>query len=315
MQIKLSVIIPVYNAERCLRACLDSVLGQSLREIEVLCVDDGSTDASAAILTEYAARDERLRILTRQNGGAGIARNTGLEQAAGDHVFFLDADDLVLDGALESLYNMARDKRLDVLRCRALDLDNQSGRISRGVHNALRRVPPLLFGRVFCYPEHFWLFPKVNVAPWGGLFRRAFLLEQGIRFHDLVCVNDRSFFWETVLKARRVAFCKTDVIQYRMNMSGSLVGLRLRNFDCHFASYALVSALCDNLPIRYRRSILNGELLDLASWYAAAMGTGLREDVRGMTAAFLERMDKSPWDDNIETTKWYRRIKAAEGKT
>lgn len=95
---KISVVIPVYDAARWLRYCLDSVLGQSLQDIEVICVDDGSTDGSAAILAEYAEKDGRMRVLAQENSGQGVARNRGLEIAQGEFVAFLDSDDLYPDG-------------------------------------------------------------------------------------------------------------------------------------------------------------------------------------------------------------------------
>ena len=92
--VQVSIIIPVYNAASWLGACLDSVLGQTLRNIEVICVDDGSTDGSAGILEACAARDPRVRVLRQpENAGQGAARNRGLEESVGEYAYFMDADD------------------------------------------------------------------------------------------------------------------------------------------------------------------------------------------------------------------------------
>ncbi|MGF0069697.1 glycosyltransferase family 2 protein [Candidatus Spyradosoma sp. SGI.093] len=110
-----SVIVPVYNAEKYLRECLDSVIDQSLREIEIICVDDGSTDASPAVLAEYAARDSRVRVITQENAGVGPARNAGIRAARGEFVAFIDPDDLLPDeSAYEALYLWAKEKRVRV---------------------------------------------------------------------------------------------------------------------------------------------------------------------------------------------------------
>ena len=311
-EIKVSVVIPVYNAAPFLRECLDSVINQSLREIEVLCIDDGSSDGSPEILEEYAEKDGRVKVLRQENSGAGSARNNGLEHAAGEYVLFLDGDDSLLDGSLEKLWNEAHRLRLDVLRCRALDYDNKSGVISHGVHNDLRRVPPFMFHVPLRFPAAAWLFPKVNAAPWGGICRRGFLTENAIRFNHLVCVNDRSFFWETVLKATRIAFTDVRLVRYRMNLSTSLIGGRLKHFECHFRSYELVEAMCRDLPDRCRRIILDGELLDLVNWLEQGMKTPLAEDLLARTSAFLDTIDKSPWGGNTERTRWHRRISACK---
>lgn len=100
---KFSIIIPVYNVEQYLRDCFDSVLNQTFYDWEAICVNDGSTDGSAAILEEYAVRDKRFKIVTQSNGGLSAARNTGMEVAEGDYIVFLDSDDWLELGALETL--------------------------------------------------------------------------------------------------------------------------------------------------------------------------------------------------------------------
>ena len=96
-----SIIIPVYNVERYLRKCLDSICGQTHRNLEILCVNDGSTDGSAAILEEYAARDKRIKIFSQKNAGQGAARNLALNHATGEWVTGVDADDFLAIDAIE----------------------------------------------------------------------------------------------------------------------------------------------------------------------------------------------------------------------
>lgn len=100
---KFSIIIPIYNVEQYLRDCLDSVLNQTFSDWEAICVNDGSTDGSAAILEEYVVRDKRFKIVTQSNGGLSAARNTGMEVAEGDYIVFLDSDDWLELGALETM--------------------------------------------------------------------------------------------------------------------------------------------------------------------------------------------------------------------
>ena len=95
MKKKISVIIPVYNVEKYIRECLDSVLEQSLKDIEIICVNDGSTDSSRNILLEYRKKDSRVIVLDKQNGGLSSARNSGIDIAQGKYVLFLDSDDLL----------------------------------------------------------------------------------------------------------------------------------------------------------------------------------------------------------------------------
>ena len=117
MMPRCSVIIPTYNAARHLRACLDSVLGQTLVDIEAVCVDDGSTDESSAVLGEYAAADSRLRVLRQENKGQAAARGRGLQAAAGEWIAYCDADDWVDRNALEEMMGTAERESADCVCC------------------------------------------------------------------------------------------------------------------------------------------------------------------------------------------------------
>ena len=110
---KVSVIIPVYNVERYLGECLDSILGQTLRDIEVLCVDDGSTDSSPRILADYAMRDSRVKVLSQPNAGAFRAREKGISESSGEFIYFMDADDLLAREAFAELVEFADRESLD----------------------------------------------------------------------------------------------------------------------------------------------------------------------------------------------------------
>lgn len=113
--VKISVVIPVYNVEKYLRDCLNSVINQTIKEIEIICVDDGSTDGSSKILLEYADIDERISILKQENLGLSMARNMGVKAAVGKYIYFLDSDDMIHCDALEILYNLSEEKNLEVV--------------------------------------------------------------------------------------------------------------------------------------------------------------------------------------------------------
>ena len=112
---KVSVIIPVYNVEQYLRECLDSVVNQTLKEIEIICVDDGSTDNSLEILKEYAKKDKRITVIVQKNLHAGVARNAGLTVAKGEYIHFLDSDDWLDKNTYEDLYNLIKSKNVSLV--------------------------------------------------------------------------------------------------------------------------------------------------------------------------------------------------------
>ena len=124
---KISVIVPVYNQEKHIGRCLDSILGQSLEDIEVILVDDGSTDSTPEILRSYQQKDPRITILQQQNLYAGVARNNGLAAAQGDYAIFWDSDDYFAEDALESLYREIIETDADICVGNATKEDVQTG--------------------------------------------------------------------------------------------------------------------------------------------------------------------------------------------
>lgn len=118
-EIKVSVIVPVYNTEPYLEQCIESILGQTLREMEVICVDDGSSDRSVEILKEKSRLDQRLRILTQKNSGGGAARNLGMKHAKGKYLVFLDSDDFFLPEMLEEMSARCEETGAQICVCKA----------------------------------------------------------------------------------------------------------------------------------------------------------------------------------------------------
>lgn len=114
-EVKISIIIPVYNVEKYLHECLDSIINQTFTDIEIICVDDGSTDKSSEILEEYEQKDKRFTVISQPNKGVSAARNRGMQQAKGKYIMFVDSDDYIASNACELIYNSAEEKRCDIL--------------------------------------------------------------------------------------------------------------------------------------------------------------------------------------------------------
>ena len=180
-EIKVSVIMPVYNAENYLRTALDSVIDQTLREIEIICIDDGSTDKSLEIIKEYQKNDSRIRIVTENNAGPGAARNKGIVRARGKYIAFLDADDFYELTLLSELYSFSEEEGLDIA---VADYD---------IYNSKKaRFSPAMdsdYGTIFAanpvtskseYPDY--ILQATTGYVWNKLFRREFLTEKGLSF-------------------------------------------------------------------------------------------------------------------------------------
>ena len=267
MSAELSIIIPVYNAGQYIGECLDSLIRQSLKSIEIICVDDGSTDSSRQIIEEYIAKDPRIKLYCQKNQHAGIARNTGLSHAEGEYVHFLDADDYVLDYAYESVLQEIRKHQADCIKFCAIAYDET---LKESVHNDMYKMAELSphdFNRILGKEEGSKIF-RLCVTPWTGIYRRAFLEENEIRFNNLYCVNDRSFFAHVIAAADRVVAVRDRVVVHRVNMAGSLIGGRAAHFDCQLESIRLIektllSLKADRIVFE---TIMDNEFRDLLYW-------------------------------------------------
>ena len=198
--VQISVIIPVYNAELYLEKCIESVLGQTFDALEVICVDDGSSDASVEILRKFQNKDERLIVLQQKNRGAGAARNNGLRRAKGKFIHVLDADDWVDTAAYEKLYKVMTDSRADVGVFMYTRYDNRTG-AERKV-----RLFELEEGKteITTFSRKYWHFCNTSVVPWNKIYNAEFLRSVGARFDEIVCANDRAFYFQTITAANYI---------------------------------------------------------------------------------------------------------------
>ena len=217
---KVSVIIPVHNVEKYLGECLDSITGQTLRDIEIICVDDGSTDGSSGILSEYAARDGRLKVFRQAPSGAGAARNRGLAEARGEYLFFCDSDDWIDRDALGAMHASAAGANADIAMTGIRYFDEESGCVFRtwkvggGMQLPRRPFSPSDMGRD--------LFPALRPQMGGKLFRREFIESLGVVFQEQPRVNDLAFVAIAIAMAGVVVADGMARYHYRKNHGGNL---------------------------------------------------------------------------------------------
>ena len=212
-----SVIVPVYNVEEYLPRCLESLLGQTLSNMEILCVDDASLDHSAAVVREYTQRDNRVRLLQQEHKGVSAARNLGMDHAQGEFVAFVDADDWVESTMLETLVSRGED--WDVAVCSAQVHYEDGGR-----REPLERALTVENGQ-WNGEDSSWNCLKRNGSwpfVWNKLYRRALLMENNIRFSpELALGEDGAFLvllWQYV---KKVAYVEEKLYHYRYQRKAS----------------------------------------------------------------------------------------------
>ena len=210
-----SIIIPVYNTEKYLREALDTVLAQTMTEIEVLCVDDGSTDSSLKILHEYAAKDPRVTVFTQDHQFAGAARNLGIKHAAGKYLLFLDSDDIFPQDLAAKSFARAEETSADICVFGGELYFEDTGE-RRSCPNLCRPdlSPKEVFSAADC-PDA--LFSITSPGPCNKLFRREFITAEGIEFQNTRSCNDVAFVFTAFACAKRITLLDEPLFTYRQH--------------------------------------------------------------------------------------------------
>lgn len=210
----ISIIIPVYNTARYLRECLDSAINQTYRNLEIICVDDGSTDSSPDILKKYAAKDSRIRIVCKKNGGAASARNAGINVADGEYVFFLDSDDYLAVNAMEKFYNRAAAGKLDLVICSAKVLYGFSSDTRKYQYRISSDYPKVMTG----HEAYVKMFPRKEVQTLPGIYfiRHGFLKDIDLSFYEGMINEDLPFYFQLFMSAKRLGTISEELFYYRV---------------------------------------------------------------------------------------------------
>ncbi len=284
---QLSVVIPFYQVEKYIGACLDALAALPAEESEILLVDDCGRDGSAAIAAAYCAAHPNARVIRRaQNGGLSAARNTGLDAARGEYVYFLDSDDVLRAEALWRLTQAAREKRLDVAKARFCFLNDETGELTDGA--AIRPTDVLEGGALLAAQCQSGTYEPMV---WQCVYRRAFLLENGLRMAEGLLFEDELFQAPALIRAKRAAAFDAVILEYRQR-PGSIMASFARSAKwC--ASYAQVCARLDALARTLPSGAARAALQKRVGQIALSVGKNisayrLPPTVAGEAMAFLK---------------------------
>ena len=223
MSPKVSIIIPVYNVEKYLEECMESVVSQTLRDIEIICINDGATDRSPEILRKYAARDSRISLIDKVNEGYGIGMNIGIDHASGEFIGIVEPDDFVPPDMFEGLYRVAADNCLDFVKADFFRFKTgPDGRYEKTLIKLSQ--DPGDYHKVFdpsSDPDTL----RFVMNTWCGIYRRSFLLENHIRHNTTpgASFQDTGFWIQTFIYAHRAMLIDTPYYMNRRDNPGSSV--------------------------------------------------------------------------------------------
>lgn len=224
----ISIIIPIYNVERYLEQCLDSVINQSYKNLEIICVNDFSTDNSLSILNKYAGKDSRIKIVENSNNiGPGLSRNAGIKIATGDYVHCLDPDDWMELNAYQKIAEFIHNiGDIDAIRFSYNSYNEQNGQLEKSTISPQK----FFYQKINIYntPEclRFW-----NVNTWTKVFKRKFILENNLFYNDYRCAEDVSYSIQSAMKINSMYFIEDCLLYYRVARKDSLSGKRLYYID------------------------------------------------------------------------------------
>lgn len=250
-KVKVSIVIPIYNVERYLRQCLDSVVNQTLKEIEIICVDDGSTDSSPEIIAEYASKDPRIKVITKPNSGYGNSMNRGFDAACGEYIGIVESDDYAELNMFECLYKVASENKLDVVKSSYYFYYSQP----KERNEKQEIVSHVMCNKTFCpttdFKSKMEMVEFFNIKPtiWSAIYRRDFIREKGIRFHETpgASYQDASFNFKVWCSAERVQLLRDAFLHYRQDNENSSVNSKGKVF-CICDEYEEMQHFLDEHP-------------------------------------------------------------------
>lgn len=209
-----SIITPVYNSEKFLKNCIDSVLSQSFEDFELICINDGSTDGSKQILEDWAKKDSRLKIFSKINEGQGVARNFALQKAAGEHVLYLDSDDWLEPDALLLLKNKILKDESDIIF-----FNNYRYSEETGIKNENRYIDTFYLRykeAPFCPMSAFDVLFYTNGLPFK-VYKREFLVKNDIKYSPERFIEDSQFYIKAMLCAKKISCLNEYIVNYRVH--------------------------------------------------------------------------------------------------
>ncbi len=211
---KVSVIVPVYNVENYLSSCLESILSQSLMDMEIICVDDGSTDNSGRILDQYALRDNRIKVIHRLNAGYGASMNVGLSAASGEYIGIVESDDRIKPEMYQTLYAAAVQDDLDLVKSDVMYWIEGIDYVKEIHYQWLDDY----YERVLSDADRN-LFFDFFMNIWTGIYKRSFLEEKKIRFHESpgASYQDNGFWMQTLLYCKKAKWINGAFYLYRQD--------------------------------------------------------------------------------------------------
>ena len=256
--IKFSIILPVYNVSDCLEKCLDSLLEQTCKDFEIICVNDGSTDNSLEILERYKDKFDNYQIITTENQGLAQARNTGFPHAKGKYICYIDSDDFIVPEFFEEIFAKTSASP-DIIIFGAKTYYSKSGKLRQGQYSSKNFKKEFDINKLYSF----------HPICWNKVYRRDFLIKNNISFIDTRMAEDQPFFIQVILAAKKIVILKKDLYIYRKQRGTSLTGAKKKSDFAPIKNFYYIEEIINKFDVRkdLKQKIISRNLLKAVSRY------------------------------------------------
>lgn len=269
--VKVSVIVPVYNGEKYLTQCLDSIINQTLEDIEIICINDGSEDNSLSILERYASMDNRIKIISTENRGLGAARNSGLELATGEYVAFVDADDWIDKETYEQLYSKSASSDLDLNIFQLINyMENNDNLVETDLYNHKCFINHNISEKsIFNHEDTKEYLFEIPVCAVSKLYKKEFLDKNTLHFPEGFLFEDNSFFYNAYFKAEKCGFLAKHLYFRRRHEESITQKFDKDKFDVVKAANEILNVFIENNTYEtYKPYVINHTFSMLLEWFS-----------------------------------------------
>lgn len=266
-----SVILPIFNGGKYLEATMESIMSQTYANIEIICVNDGSSDGSLAKLQAFYEKDKRIRLFSQPNQGAGKARNTGLAMARGEYVFFLDADDIYKPDMFENMIGKMRKTGADFCVCRSASRDEATGSILSMDYSLLKPLLPRQETFKACDIKDN-IFMAFAGWSWDKVYKKSFIDRHRLKFQEIKSSNDMFFVFAALVLADKITICDNELVIHRDNVKGSIAERRYERPLVFISALAALQQLLreQGLYERYFPSFIS-YAMHFYSWHLSSL--------------------------------------------
>lgn len=263
---KISIIICAYNREEYLKRCLNSVKNQTLKNIEIICADDGSTDNTLDVFRKYANKDHRFKFFTQKNSGPGVARNKAIKMATGEYIMFLDSDDWIELNTCEELYKKVKLNDLDILLFLMKNYSEETGEYYENSYYNLTPIPDDFENKVFSHEDISNIIFSISISACQKIYKRS--LVKKVHFAEKLLFEDNPFFWGVMLQAKRMSLLKKHFYLRSRHTSSITSEYDNKYFDVIPISNKVISIFKElNLVNMYKYQLTNYKINYISQWY------------------------------------------------